>query len=302
MVITEREGSSRTIAAAGSGVVDFKWSDGWSVFDVGRSPQPIPGFGVCRTACAVESFRLLQRAGIPTPYMKRIDERTVRVREFQVPGHEPLSGKAEGLVLPLEWLFRYEIGEKFRNRVRKGEISLDALGLPPGTDINTVIKLPRIFVECSTKFERRDRYLSDEEARKKADLDEGAWMVARACVVRAAFILQQELNRCGYDLLDGKFELGRTWDGRIMLVDVAGSPDEIRARKRVDGRLYCKEPLREYLETLPWREELRIAQGAYPDDSSHWPSYPVLPDDIVDYLSDLYREFTLDYTGKRVEA
>ncbi len=302
MAAKTREGSTRTIRAVEPGKVDFIVSDGWSAFDVGRSPQPIPGFGICRAACATESFKLLQLAGVSTHYLGRVDSRTLRVREFQIPGQKPLSGKAEGLVLPLEWLFRYEIGEKFRKRVRKGEISLEQLGLPPGTDISTVTKLPRVFIECSTKFERRDRYLSDTEARALAGLDVEAWAAARGCVTHVAFILRQALDACGYDLLDGKVELGRTWDSRIVLVDVAGSPDEIRARKRVNERLYCKEPLRQYLETLPWREELRIAQDAHPDDSSTWPAYPVLPDEQVGYMSALYREYTFDYAGERVAA
>lgn len=297
---TTREGSTRTIVAVAPGIVDFDISDGWSTHDRGRSPQPIPGFGAARAACAAVSFLHFRNAGLPTHFERQVDSHTLRVREFTIPDAAPLSGKADGEVIPLEWLFRYEVGEKFRERVRAGKVDADALGIPSGMDISDVTELPHVFVECSTKYEPQDRYLSDEEARELAGLDMRAWATARRYVIQGAAVLRTKFRNAGYRLLDGKFELGRTHAGGILFVDVVGSPDEVRLKKESNGQLYCKEPLREMLERRPWFKELKAAKAEYPLEKSKWPSYPRLSQGEVAFMSDLYRELAFDYAGARV--
>lgn len=294
-----RLGSTRQIVPVRSGVVDFVYTDKWSVFDRGPSPQEIPGLGGARCACAVKSFELAHEAGIETHFFERIDERTIRVQEFSVPGSSALSGVREGRVLPLEWIWRDRVYGSLYERLVRGTVSKESLGFGPHDIVEKGTRLPALRQECTTKFESVDRHLSDENARLLAGLSPAQWEEAKEVIRGAIRASNDRYNSVGFMCPDGKLELGRRWDGTIVLVDVFGTPDENRIIRKSDGEVFSKDLLRDYLkeEEPVWKTALDNAKLEHPNQKELWPEYPELPQFVIDLVSDRYREVAEAYAG-----
>ena len=293
----ERRGSVRILRAVVPGVIDQEYTDGWSAFDRGTSPQLIKGLGVARCACAVKSFQLAREAGITTHFIEQVGLRTIRVKEFAVPGHPALSRKTHGRVLPVEWIWRTEVRGSLWERIRTKEVDPISLGFGSGETITVGSKLPRLLQECTTKYEKVDRLLSDTEAKILTGLSYQEWGEARKLVEKLVAVTNGYLERLGFRSPDGKKELGLTHEGQIIPVDVFCTPDENRILHKVTGELYSKDLLRHYLQSQPWKAELDAAKAAYPDDKDKWPPYPIIPDYLVELVTARYAELTLKYAG-----
>ncbi len=270
------------------GVLDFNYTAGWSTHDRGTSPQTIPGIGVSRCACAVKSFELAHAAGLPTHYIRQVGAASFEAQEFGVPGREALSGQISGRVIPLEWIWRAEVGRTLLKRIKAELITTEVLGFEPGTEVVEGMKLPKLWIECTTKFEPVDRHLSDEEARELSQLTQAQWAEAQRLITRAVEVLRAHFARAGLNLKDGKFELGLRRDGRIVFVDVFGTQDENRIVDLMTGDIHDKDLIRLHLENTPWFVELLEAKKAYPVDKSMWPPYPRLPDQLVKLVAHRY--------------
>lgn len=294
---TQRVGSTRLMVPVEPGVINLIYSDGWSAFDRGRSSQPIPGIGKARCACAVKSFELARSAGIETHFMDQVDEVTIRVKEFSVPGRKPLSGKVHGRVLPLEWIWRVRAAGSLLERLRKGALTPKDLGYAPGTVVTEGLKLPKIRLECTTKFESVDRHLSAYEARKIAEIDERRWNEVWNLISQAIEVTDAQYEKAGFLRPDGKLEIALFIDGRVAIVDVFGTPDEDRIIDRATGNVFSKDLIRNHLKALPWKSELDRAKTEYPADMSKWPPYPLLPDELVERVSSRYAEVALRYSN-----
>ena len=77
----QRVGSTRIIEAVERGVIALGYTNAWSAFDRGASPQLIPGIGAARCACAVRSFNIADSIGIPNHYIEQVDPYTIHVRD-----------------------------------------------------------------------------------------------------------------------------------------------------------------------------------------------------------------------------
>ena len=288
---TVRNGSTRIMRAVKPGVLSLTYTDQWSAFDRGPSSQIIPGIGRARYLCAVRSFELAHSAGLPTHFIGRQDPQTLLVQEFAVPGSQSLSGKVHGRVLPLEWIWRAYVKGSLWARIQAGEIDPVTLGFPPGIKVTEGMKLPRLIIECTTKFETTDRHLSDEEARDLAKLTQRRWNTACELVRRGQEVIGAAYESEGFYCPDGKDELGMKKDGTIVFVDVFGTPDENRIIEISSGQVYSKDILREYLNYVEpdWKKALGEAKKAYPDDKNQWPTYPLLPRHIKELVSERYK-------------
>ena len=223
-----RRGSTRIIEALEPGVLSLTYTDQWSAFDRGSSPQLIPGIGQARFACAVRSFDLAHGAGLPTHFIDYRRPHTLLVEEFSVPGSESLSGKVHGRVLPLEWIWRAYVKGSLWARIEAGEVDPTTLGFRRGKKVKEGMKLPRLLLECTTKFESVDRHLSPREAQGLAKLTQPQWDTACELIVRGQRVIGEAYEAEGFYGPDGKFELGMKRDGKIVFVDVFGTPDENR--------------------------------------------------------------------------
>ena len=295
-----RLGSTRIMTSVEPGVIALTYTNQWSAFDRGSSPQEIPRIGAARCACAVRSFKLASADNRSTHFVRQADDMTIHVQEFLVPGHELLSGKVHGRVIPLEFLDRARAAGSLLRRLREGKITPESLGFPEGTEVKQGDKLPRPILECTTKFEPMDRHLSDTEAKELAGLDDTQWREVWELVVGINNMLEAGLSRVGFARYDGKKEVGLSRTGKMIAVDVFGTPDEDRILNAKTGDLHCKDLIRNYLESLDWYQLLVQAKKEHPDDKSRWPPYPVLPDWLTQLVSERYAQLTLFYAGERV--
>ena len=285
----QRTGSSKIITPVEPGVVAFRFTDRWSAFDRGSSPQTIPGIGAARCICAVRSFTLAHAVNAPTHFLEQVDDVTIHVQEFGVPGQEPLSGMSHGRVLPLEWIERTLAAGSLLERLKEGT-DPSTFGFPKDAVVTLGTPLPRPVHECTTKFEKSDRHLTDADAKALADLNDEQWQEAWNLVIAAANITSAAYGLAGFVRPDGKKELGITKRGRLVLVDVFGTQDEDRIVEGRTGKSYCKDLIRDYLKGLLWYQELRAAKKEHPGDKSKWPPYPELPAELVDTVSTRYAE------------
>jgi len=297
---TERTGSTRIMRAVEPGVIALQYTDRWSAFDRGSSPQLISGIGVSRCACAVKSFKLAHQAGLRTHFIEQIDYSTIHVQEFSVPGQESLSGKVHGRVLPLEWVWRMLAKGSLLERINSGEIDPTALGFPPNTKVTDGMKLPRMILECTTKFEVIDRHLNIADAMELAGISdeqfENVWLLFEKIVQ----VTNKRYESVGFIVPDGKGEAGMTPEGELVQVDVFGTQDENRIIDAVTGELYSKDLIRNYLKELPWKRELDMAKVAYRNEKLKWPPYPILPPPLVELVSERYAEAALRYDAAQI--
>lgn len=296
----ERTGSTKIITAVKPGEVDFTFTDQWSAFDRGSSPQLIPGIGAARCACAVKSFELVQAVGLPTHFIRQVDTHTIRVHEYSLPSQESLSGRVYGRVLNAEWIWRTHVLGSLLERIVGRKIDPISLGFASGIVITEGMKLPRLFIECTTKFEPVDRHLTNIEARELNEVSRVEWEEARNLIQRAIRASNAQYERASFKSVDGKLELAMRTDGRLVIVDVFGTPDENRILHKQTGDLFSKDLIRNWLKKTPWKALLDEAKKEHPKDKSKWPPYPELPEDLVKFVSRRYKEIARRYASVRM--
>ncbi|MDO8517914.1 MAG: phosphoribosylaminoimidazolesuccinocarboxamide synthase [bacterium] len=297
---TKRIGSTKIITPVERGVIEFKYTDRWSAFDRGASKQTIPGIGAARCACAVKSFERINNAGLSTHFLKQVSPDAIHVLEFAVPGHEPLSGKVHGQVLDAEWIRRVLAYGSMLDRLKAGTATPEQFGFAPGTVVTEGMKLPRMFRECTTKFEPTDRHLTDVETRERLGINEAEWEEAWNLIEDVAGVIGSSYEGAGFILPDGKNELARMLDGSFVVVDVTGLQDEDRIIDAKTGLLYSKDIIRNHLRQTDWYPAFLAAKAAHPTDKSKWPPYPMLPDGVVEFVSKQYAEVARRYAGVRI--
>ncbi len=268
--------------------------DYWSAGDKGRSSQPIPGMGSARHRCAVQSFKIAQRHEIPTHFVCEAEDGFV-VEEFTVPNHEPLSGETAGEVLNGEWIWRLYLMGSLWDRVERGELDPRELGFAKGYTPKKGERLPRVHLECTTKYETIDRRLTDEEARDLMKLSIFSWHNAWELLTKTSEATDAKAYARGFCFPDGKGEIGRRHTGELVMVDTFGTPDENRVLKIFDQEIYSKDLIRNYLKEVGYWAFLKAAQQRHPNDTSLWPNYPRLPDNLVALVSQRYTAFADAY-------
>ncbi len=251
-----------TETALGRGA--FVFTDDYSVFDWGKMPDEIPEKGQSLCTMGAFNFELLEDAGIPTHYRGVIDpagaDDPVSLADVEEPPREmaielttvpdlPNEGldydydhyhdeAGDHFLIPLEVVFRNRVpkGSSLRRRTEPTDHGLDVESWPA-----EAVDLEEPIVEYSTKYEERDRYLTDAEADAIAgpvaieDLAAVARQVNRLLTDQAASV--------GLDHQDGKIECLYA-DGEIHVADVVGTFDENRFSYE-DVQL-SKEVLRQY--------------------------------------------------------
>jgi phosphoribosylaminoimidazole-succinocarboxamide synthase len=297
--VKERHGSSKIIRAYRPGLVELEVTNCVSVFDVGPMPQMFPGLGMSRCACALQSFAVARTVGIPTHFIRPTSRTSFLAQEFAVPCTEPLSGEAVGRVLPIEVIFRFFLDGSLWRRVDRDEIDIVSLGYASDTVLKKGMILPVVLVEFTTKFEDQDRHLTDEEAQDLAELTGEEWLYLHTRVCSLAKALSDAFTLAGFQCRDGKFEVGLTWQGELVFVDVFGAQDECRIHAIDTGKVHDKDIVRDALEEeYPlWKARLGEAKRAWPNDKGKWPPYPDLSVEAIDLTRIRYREFANLYAS-----
>ena len=281
-------------------IIEFRYTDQISVFDQ-IIPSLVPGKGESLNRTSCHWFELVEAAGICDTHIVEMNgPDRVRARRFDVikePGAIPRD--AENFFVPLEVICRHYLAGSGWRRYARGEVSVEEFGFAPGTEIKEGVKLPKPYLEVSTKFEKFDRLLDRKEALEISNLTDEEFDSILDIVVKIDEIIEREAGKAGLIHVDGKKEFALGKDRKPVLVDSFGTLDEDRwwdAEAYANGEIVqlSKEFVRgHYIET-GHHDELYAARK----NGTEEPAIPALPQNVIDQTSSLYVQMYERLTGK----
>jgi phosphoribosylaminoimidazole-succinocarboxamide synthase len=296
------------------GLGRFIFSNRYSVFDYGEMPDKIEDKGKALCMVTAYFFEKLEETGIATHYIglveggkaRRFDEVENAVNEMEVKlvrvikpknGDYGIFKTLKGnFLVPLEIIYRNSIpeGSSLLRRIESGEAKPEDFGL---TKIEAGMRLERPIVDFSTKLEDIDRYLSHSEAKEISGLSDEEFEALKELVVKVDDVITREVSKAGLINEDGKIEVALDDERNLMVVDAVGTPDECRFS--FDGFEVSKEFLRKYYRKTEWYDKVRQLKG-----QEGWReavgSPPPLPAEIREGVSNLYRAFCNEVTGRKL--
>ncbi len=290
-------GSSRDVYRREAGILEFRFKDTFSVFDVGEHHQTIPGKGAALCASAVQSFKIAQALGIETHFIEQIDAITINVKEFRILEPAETDFTTTGYILPLEFIDGSYVAGSLGRDMRSGKKKPTDFGFE--TDEAPQDGTPLFWPEqrYTTKREEFDRPLTPEEARDLAkittDEEDRIWRI----IHRFNAGLSLVASRAGFTRFDGKKECGLGARRRPVILDTAGTPDEDRfvltdALREGEIIHYSKEMIREIFIANGYYAKVMAARKAAEPD----PEYPDLTTAEIAEVSTRYQQFAEAYT------
>ncbi|MBI3485686.1 phosphoribosylaminoimidazolesuccinocarboxamide synthase [Candidatus Daviesbacteria bacterium] len=174
----------------------------------------------------------------------------------------------------------------------KGERVIYGIKFPDGLKKNQ--KLPKPVITPTTKAESgHDERLTEKEILEKKIVEPKIWRQMKKAALAIFEKGTKVCNRAGIILADTKYEFG-ILDGKLMLIDEVHTPDSSRFwikktykdrfKKGLEPESYDKEPLR-----IWFKEHGYSGQG----------KPPIMPDDFVKHMSNLYIGIYEKITGKK---
>lgn len=303
-MVTIREGSSKDVIirpGPKGRLVDLKFTKRFSVFDVGAVPYEIEEMDEFRHRIATRNFEVLKGASIQTHFIASDPERhIITVMPFNIYQINVHFDEARGRIIPLEIIDRQEVTQPLLDRAKNNPELLSKMTARVAGPLIVGAKFTTPLIECTTKFEAIDRRLSDNEAITIARLGYTSYYDLCDFVARASTVLTDFFRSCGYNRLDGKWEIAITYDGPRFVVVDSYSPDEMRLIGQ-DGRSYDKDPLRLwYRATFPkWIRALDDAKLKWPNHKAMWPKYPRKrpPQTVLTDLRGRYQQVMIDISA-----
>lgn len=294
-----RKGKVKEVYALGEKELLFHFTDQISVFDK-VIPTLIPRKGETLCLTAAHWFRELGKQGIRTHFLGLEGRDKMRVRRVRVidPAKEYFGPGERNVLVPLECIARYYVAGSLHDRVHAGQVELNRLGL--GAKPKYGDKLPRPFVEYTTKLEKTDRELTDLEAQRLAVMTDEEWYGLEDTILRIDAIIGPEVESRGLLHVDGKKEFAFDEQRRLMLVDTLGTADEDRFwdKEAWEKRRECvelsKEAVRQHYRKSGYHAKLLEARKAGLPE----PDIPPLPPDVAEQVSNLYVEMYERLTGE----
>jgi len=303
-----------------SGRGRFIFSDRYSVFDWGEMPDHIPNKGKSLCVSAAYFFEKLESMGMRTHYFGLVEDNetktfanikrpadTMEVKLVRV--LKPLQKgstfdysiyKTENnnFLIPLEIIYRKSLpeGSSVFKRLEEGSLKPEDLGLKEMPHPGQILSKP--FFDVSTKLEESDRYLSWQEAKDMAHLDNSEINEIKRITLLINELIAEEAEKVRLKYEDGKIEFAFDEDRNLVVVDVLGTLDECRFTFK--GMPISKEIARLYYRKTPWFKELIDAKKK---DELNWKdkvnlSPPPLPSRLKELISMAYCAFTNEITGR----
>lgn len=293
-----RHGSAKDIYRADKTSIAFRFTNHFSVFDVGRSEDEIPGKAEAVCACAVKSFQIANEIGVPTHFIEQIDSTTIRVHEAQIITDRYMILADENYVVPAEFIYRLFVAGSIERDFQSGKKNPEYYGLPAGKIPEAGMPFPYPVHMLTTKFEKIDRDISVQQMCNMAGIDLKDQSEYWSMIDRLTGAIGIELSRVGFGLIDGKMECLMGLGRKKMIGDAFGTPDEDRfcpIEKLKNGQIdhYSKEYIRQYYILIGYHKELKAARAVGDPD----PLMPRLPEHEIIEISKRYRTFTKNYTG-----
>jgi len=296
-----RRGSSKNIYKAGKNSILFEATNYYSVFDVGRSPDTIPGKAKAIIACAVKSFQIADAIGVPTHFIEQVDDATIRVREAQIITNRSLTEKDENYVVPAEFIYRLFVAGSIYRDFRSGEKKPEHYGLPAGKIPRVGTPFPYPMHMLTTKFEHVDRDITTQEVCGMAGITLNDLAEFWSMIDRLTGATGLKMDEAGYELLDGKLECIIGPEREKMIGDVFCTPDEDRLcliGKLKDGIVehYSKECIRQIFIENGYKEILQTAR----DKGDLDPPIPHLNEEQIEEISRRYIAVAEAYSGQKI--
>lgn len=281
-------------------VLEFRYTDQISVFDqIIPSLIPRKGESLNRTTC--HWFKLVEEADICKTHMIEMNAPNrclgTRFEVIKEPGAIPRD--MENVFVPLEVICRHHLAGSGWRRYAKGDVGAEEFGFEEGTVLEEGCKLPKPYLEVSTKFEAFDRLLDREEALQISNLTEDEFDSILECTLKIDAIIEREAGARGLIHVDGKKEFALGPGRKPVLVDSFGTLDEDRwwdAKTYAEGEIVSlsKEFVREYYIATDHHKKLYDAR----DIGAEEPPIPALPLEIVDQTAELYASMYERLTGQ----
>lgn len=206
-----RSGKAKDVYRRPDGDIIFLFTDRVTAFDgIKKADYQGKGEACCKLSCFW--FEKLQAEGIKTHFKDCMPPNMLVAEEVSI--------------LPVEVIARNFLYGSLWKRYKKGEIDIGSLvheekreGMP----------LTKSFLEFTTKFERVDRPITEEELIENGWMDRSEIEHLKKETIRIGDIMESYLVRRGIILADFKLEYGRSKeDGDIILADEVGTPDVCR--------------------------------------------------------------------------
>ena len=295
-----RKGKVKEVYQVDNDTLEFVFSDNVSVFDkVIPSSIPHKGETLCRTAQFW--FRLLEKNGIKGHFIEYLPPSKMRVKRFNIiEDYSKINTKTSNYLIPLEVICRHYAAGSLMDRIKSGKIKPEALGFPKGYVVKYGDKLPKPYLETTTKLEAVDRELDEKEAKKIAGLTDKDYKNILDTVLAIDKIIGEEAAKRGLIHVDGKKEFGYNEKRELVVIDTFGTLDEDRwwdLASYNEGKVteLSKEFVRlHYRETGYHKELMDAREKGLPE-----PPIPALPKDVVKRTSDLYTSMFERITGEK---
>lgn len=318
-----------------NGFGTFVFSDRYSVFDWGTMPDRIPNKGAAICMMAAWNFERFEELKLPSHYKRVVNsnndivplskltepstEMAVSLSEVIEPefknGKYDYSNfenrKFNNFVIPLEVIYRNGApkGSSLFKTLDKLENSGDYVGVskllgkydltfrPEPGDL-----FPITGFDFTTKFESKDRPISDEEAFRISGLSDNQFKQLINLRQYAVDVVRSRTEEVGLIDFDGKHEY-RLWNNIIEIADVFGTPDENRFM--FNGRQVSKEFLRQVYkaEQPEWVNDVELAKtSADKQGISNWKSLTTikpkpLDPKLIELVGEMYASVSDRYTG-----
>lgn len=278
------KGSSKDVSRVvedGKEAVKLTFTDRFSVFDVGPVPYEIEGMGWLRWAMAVRMFQVMEKKGIPNHFIRPDSEdRSIIVQPFNIYQKDVHFDNAAGKIMPFEVLDRQELTKPLLTRAFNESELMCKIRARVDGELKPGALFSSPLIEFTTKYEEKDRRLTDEEAIDIAGLGKTSFAELCDFTANASWHLTNFFGGHNFNRKDGKWEIAITYDGPRYIVADSYTQDEMRLEGPYGSGSHDKDPLRGWYHKLfpGWVQELKRAQEQYPgryvDGNDMWPKYP----------------------------
>ena len=196
-------------------------------------------------------------------------------------------------LIPIEVIGRNYVYGSYWKRYQRGEVQL-----PEGTDRVLAAKLSEPLIEFTTKFEAKDKPLTEQEVISRGWLGAPEIDQIKKITLQLNELMLKDAEKAGFILADFKLEFGIDEKGKIILADEAETPDGCRfwdASKYQPNKIqesFDKQIVRDYLEKVKGWDKNQPAPGTKL-------TKPILPKEIINKTSQRYIQAYERLTGRK---
>ncbi len=215
---TPYEGKAKRVIPRSPQEIAILYKDDATAFN-GQKHAQFAGKGVLNSQITEKLFLFLERSGMKTHHLGRLDERTLLAKPAKM--------------FPLEVVVRFKVAGSLQKRT----------GLPENTPCE-----PPVVEMYYKRDDLGDPILNDDHIRLLGAATPEEVGLLRRMSLDAALKLKKLFDKAGIALVDMKFELGKTTDGVVICDEI--SPDTCRFRDAKTGTILDKDRFRRDLGDL----------------------------------------------------